>query len=178
MLSALVRTYVHRHDVIDDVANDDLSFSKTSLAEVMVPLTPQPRHLRPCGVVACTIGPKIAQRARVYLLQSAPFRCLLYFFHRAYERCRAHRNFVHVHNPPKSCVCIDHVLFQLAVDFALGPFVFLNVLGPLEVAHRHAASIGENVGNAKNVPATENLVGFSRTRAVGRFDDILRRRSR
>jgi len=47
----------------------------------------------------------------------------------------------------------------------------LQVLHPLEVADRHAASVGQDIGKDFDPPLRQDLVGVRVNRAVGRFDD-------
>ncbi len=84
--------------------NDEMS-SRDSVAEVVV------------GVRKTTNASR--QWNLLRLFQSARFRSLLHFLHRAHEGGCAHGDIMDVHHPTQFRVRINHMLFQLIVYFAL-----------------------------------------------------------
>src|SRR5450631_2211129 len=66
---------------------------------------------------------------------------------------------------------------ELPVDLALLPEERLQVLHPLEVRHRHATGIGEDVWHDHDAPALEDEVGVGGGGAVGALDDDRRAQS-
>ena len=69
---------------------------------------------------------------------------------------------------------LDHDVLEPLVDLALAPEEARAVLHPLEVGHRHAAGVGQDVRHDEDVLRVQDLVGALRRRAVGALDDDLR----
>src|SRR5262245_18216041 len=78
---------------------------------------------------------------------SPPALCLLDAADAPHQRRRAHVCLLakrqHVHLPERA----PHDVDQPAVHLVLGPEELLRVLHPLEVRHRDAAGVGEDVGD-------------------------------
>ena len=66
---------------------------------------------------------------------------------------------------------VDHDFLQTRVDFIGGPEILVAALHPLEIAHRDAARVGQNVGHDSCAVCAQNRVSVRRCRAVGGFDE-------
>ena len=66
-----------------------------------------------------------------------------------------------------------HVRLELPVHLLLVPHEPLDVLHPLEVAHRHAARVGQDVRQDQHPLLRQNLVGLGVCRVVRSLDDVL-----
>ena len=62
---------------------------------------------------------------------------------------------------------------KLLVDGLLVPEEALAVLHPLEVGNRHAAGVGQDIGNHEDILFRQNLVGQRSGGAVGAFAENL-----
>ena len=69
---------------------------------------------------------------------------------------------------------LAHDVLEPLVDLLLAPEEPGAVLHPLEVGHRDAAGVREDVGHDEDPLLVEDLVGALRRRAVRAFDDDLR----
>src|SRR6185369_15936695 len=65
----------------------------------------------------------------------------------------------------------SHDAGEAFADFFDGPVVAGFVLGPLEVADRDAAGVGEDVGDDDGAAAGEHGVGLAGDGAVGELED-------
>ncbi|QCD67285.1 PAS domain S-box protein (plasmid) [Halomicrobium mukohataei] len=65
----------------------------------------------------------------------------------------------------------EHLAFEFVVDALSGPGAAIDVLEPLEVRHRDAARVREDVGNHGERAVGEDLVCGAGRRSVGTLDD-------
>ena len=68
---------------------------------------------------------------------------------------------------------LHHDAFQLAVDLVFVPEELCQVLHPLEIRHRDAAGVGQNVGQHQHIIFVKNGVSAGRGRPVGRLSHDL-----
>ena len=68
---------------------------------------------------------------------------------------------------------LAHLRLEALVHFVFLPEVAVAILHPLEVRRRHAAGVGEDVGDDEDAALVQVLVRVRRGRAVGPFGDDL-----
>src|SRR5256885_3849863 len=85
---------------------------------------------------------------------------------RNHVRGRAHVDLVLLGHVEHVVEGLHHYLFQARVDRGLAPEQVLEVLHPLEVAHRDAAGVAEDVRDEEHALLVEDPIGFGRGGAV------------
>src|SRR6476469_605924 len=60
---------------------------------------------------------------------------------------------------------------ELLANAVEAPAIILQVLDPLEITHRHAAGVGQNVGQNLHATVVQDFVGVGIDGGVGRLDD-------
>lgn len=70
-----------------------------------------------------------------------------------------------------------HFHLKFVVHLVEAPLFVLDVLHPLEIAHRHTTRVGQDVRKYRDSTGEQDSVGRWCRRAIGCFDDELRSRS-
>src|SRR5450759_707917 len=79
----------------------------------------------------------------------------------------AHRDLQLVGLRAHLLVCPRHDVVEALVDLALLPEELLQVLDPLEIGDRHAARVGQDVGDQEHAFVGEDVIGFGGGRTIG-----------
>ena len=89
------------------------------------------------------------------------------------ERSRAQRHLVVLRHLPHSRKGVLHDAYQARVDLVFRPEKAGKVLHPFKVAHRHATSVGNHIGQHQHALVVEDVISLRGGRAVGTFNHHL-----